>query len=59
MAKSALDQFAEQIKAKCIPLLINHDFSQQIGINLTARIVRLKDGEYALLPLIQNFFARS
>lgn len=49
MAKSALDQFAEQIKVRYIPLLVNHDFSQQIGINLTARVVRLEDGEYALL----------
>lgn len=47
--RSLLDQFADQIKATYIPLLINHDFSQQIGVNLTARVVRLDDDEYALL----------
>lgn len=49
MAKSLLDQFAEKIRAEYIPLLVNHDFSQQIGVNLAARVVELADGEYALL----------
>jgi Domain of unknown function (DUF4160) len=49
MAKSALDQFAGQIKDRYIPLLIEHDFDRQIGVNLSARVVRLEDGEHALL----------
>ena len=55
MDKSALDRFAEQIKAKYIPLLVDHDFEQHIGVNLTARVVRLDDGEYALL-LVNGVF---
>jgi uncharacterized protein DUF4160 len=49
MAKSALDQFALQVNTHYVPLLINHDFSQRIGVNLSARVVELDDGEYALL----------
>jgi hypothetical protein len=49
VAKSALDKFADQIRAKYVPLLVNHDFSQQIGANFAARVVKLEDGEYALL----------
>jgi hypothetical protein len=47
--KSLLDRVAEQIRASYIPLLVNHDFSQQIGVNLNARVTRLDDGEYAML----------
>jgi hypothetical protein len=49
IARTALDEFARQIRVTYIPLLINHDFSQQIGVNLAARVIRLDDGEYAML----------
>jgi hypothetical protein len=55
IAKSLLDQFAEQIQAKYVPLLVNHDFGQQIGVNLAARVVGLDDGEYALLVVSGMF----
>jgi hypothetical protein len=55
MAKSTLDQFAEQIRAKYIPLLVDHGLDQQIGINLSARIIQLEDGEYALLVVTGIF----
>ncbi|MFJ9787804.1 DUF4160 domain-containing protein [Amycolatopsis sp. NPDC101161] len=49
MTKSALDGAAEQLRAKYIPLLINHDWEQHIGVNLNARVVKLEDGEYAMI----------
>ncbi len=49
MTKSALDGAVEQLRAKYIPLLINHDWDKHIGVNFNARVVRLPDGEYALL----------
>jgi hypothetical protein len=55
MAKSLLDQFVDQIRATYVPLLVNHDFDQQIGVNLTARVVGLEDGEYALLVVSGMF----
>lgn len=49
MTKSAFDGVVKQLQAKYIPLLINHDWDQHIGVNFNARVVRLPDGEYALL----------
>lgn len=46
--KSALDGGAEQIKERFIPLLIEHDWNQHIGVVLYGEVFQLKDGEYAL-----------
>lgn len=48
MAKSALDGMAEQTKERFIPLLIEHDQNQHIGVVLYGEVFQLKDGEYAL-----------
>lgn len=48
MAKSALDDMAEQIKEKFIPQLIEHDPNQHIGVILYGKVFQLNDSEYAL-----------
>jgi Domain of unknown function (DUF4160) len=55
MAKSLLDQFALQIKTHYVAQLIRHDSDQHKGINLSARVMQLDDGEYALL-LVSGIF---
>lgn len=48
MSKQTLVSMAEEINKKFIPLLIEHDFNRQIGINLYAKVFQLDDGEFAL-----------
>jgi len=48
MAKSALNNMAEQIKERFIPQLVEHDPNQHIGEILYGEVFQLKDGEYAL-----------
>lgn len=57
MSKKALDEFSMQIKARYMPLLDNHDFDRHIGVHLSARVVGLEDGEYALL-IVSGIFVR-
>ncbi len=48
MTKEALDSMCEQIKSRFLPILVDHDPKRQIGVGLTAKVVRLEDGEFAL-----------
>lgn len=48
-AKSALDQGAEQINSRYIPVLRDHDFNQRLGVNLCAIVKPLGDGHHALV----------
>ena len=40
-----------RIRSVYIPLLVDHDFRQLIGVVLNSRVIDLGDGEYALLAL--------
>jgi hypothetical protein len=53
--KRVLDTSAEKIRAEYLPLLINHDFSQQVGVVLNARVVELDDGEHVLIHVNGTF----
>jgi hypothetical protein len=48
MTKSALDGMAKQINEKLIPQLIEHDFSQRVGVLLYGEVFQLTDEEHAL-----------
>lgn len=48
IAKSALEGMTEQIKAKYIPCLIEHDWKQHGGVLLYGAVFQLFDGEHAL-----------
>lgn len=48
ISKSVLDDMAKQTKDKYIPLLFNHEWDRQIGVNLYGEVFLLHDGEYAL-----------
>lgn len=55
ISKEALASMAEQINTKYIPLLVNHDWNQCIGVNLYAQIFPSLDWEY-LLGVVQWVF---
>jgi hypothetical protein len=55
IAKELLDEMSLRIRTEFIPLLVNHDFSQQIGVTLNARVIDLGDGEHALLVVTGIF----
>lgn len=47
--KAALEGGAEQIRARYIPYLVDHDFNRQIGVLLCGRVEPLIDGEFGLM----------
>lgn len=55
MSKKALEEGSTQINTKYSPVLIEHDWDRQIGINLSAMIRELPDGEFALC-VVQGIF---
>lgn len=55
MAKELLDEESIDIRSAYVPLLVNHDFSQQVGVVLNARVIDLGDGEHALLVVTGIF----
>lgn len=48
MAQTALDGMSEQIAAKYIPFLIEHDPNRAIGVILAGKVLPMDDGEWAL-----------
>jgi Domain of unknown function (DUF4160) len=58
MAKTALDGMSEQIAAKYIPFLIEHDPNRAIGVILAGKVLPMDDGEWALMIVVsiwENF----
>ncbi|MBR7835756.1 DUF4160 domain-containing protein [Actinospica durhamensis] len=55
IAKSLLDQFAEQLNSEYVATLIEHDFERLAGVHFAGRVAEMADGEYALLGVIGLF----
>ena len=55
MSRAALFGMAEQIRSRYIPQLIEHDQTQQIGVVLHAKVIKLDDGEFALFVVTGAF----
>jgi hypothetical protein len=51
MDKHLLEDSAVRIRGHYLPLLVNHDPDQLVGVILNARLIELPDGEYGLFVI--------